>query len=259
MRNNLKKTLLEKYGVENASQSKELQDKRAESMKKMFEKKGVQMKRYNYEFLIDFCEKNKITLLEDYLLEKLNKDYKIKSKCLNCDDGICHKSFYNFINHPFCPKCTEQKRLKTMEENNLKKYGVRHISMIKEVKEKIKKTNLEKYGVENPSQNKEIHMKKENTTMKNYGVKYSMQNKDIREKFKKNFFNKYGVENPSQVPEIAEKQNKQGCQIKEYVLPSGRKLSYQGWENFVLDKLINENKIDENDIETSKSIVPEIW
>lgn len=88
MRNNLKKTLLEKYGVENAYQSKELQDKRAESMKKMFEKKGVQMKRYNYEFLIDFCEKNKVTLMGDYLLEKLNGDYKIKSKCLNCDDDI---------------------------------------------------------------------------------------------------------------------------------------------------------------------------
>ena len=125
MRNNLKKTLLEKYGVENASQSKELQEKRAESMKIMFEKKGVVMKRYNFEFLEDYCKKNNIILLNDYSTTKLNKDCKIKSKCLKCEDGICEKSFHNFIINPYCPKCTSKKRLETLEENNSKKYGVK--------------------------------------------------------------------------------------------------------------------------------------
>ena len=259
MRNNLKKTLLEKYGVENASQSKELQDKRLESMKIMFEKKGIVMKRYNYDFLEDFCKKNNIILLNDYSTTKLNKDYKIKSKCLKCKDGICEKPFSNFTENSYCPKCTAKKRLETLEENNIKKYGVKNVFQLKEIKEKITKTNLKKYGVENPSQNKEIHLKKENTSLKNYGVKYSFQNPEIVEKFKNNFLLKYGVENPSQVPEIAEKQNKRSYGIKEYVLPSGRKLTYQGWENFVLDKLINENKIDENEIETSKIIVPTLW
>lgn len=259
MRNNLKKTLLEKYGVENASHSKELQDKRTESMKIMFEKKGVIMKRYDYNFLEDFCKKNNVILLDDYSTIRLNKNYKIKSKRLNCEDGICEKYFGSFIENPYCPKCTEKKRLETQEKNNLEKYGVKHISMLKEVREKTKKTNLVKFGVENPSQNKEIQLKKENTSLKNYGVKYSFQNPEIHEKIKNNFLSKYGVENPSQVPEIAEKQNKRGYQIKEYVLPSGRKLTYQGWKNFVLDKLIHENKIDENQIETSKSIVPELW
>lgn len=63
----------------------------------MSEKKGVQMKIYNYKFLIDFCKKNKVTLMDDYSLGKLNKYYKIKSKFLNCDDGICDKSFYNLL------------------------------------------------------------------------------------------------------------------------------------------------------------------
>lgn len=254
-----KNIILEKYGVENPSQSKELQVKRTESMRTMFEKKGIVMKRYDYDYLLDFSKKNDIILLNDYSNAQLNKDSKIKSKCLDCEDGTCEKSFYYFINKPYCLGCTAKRRLKILEENNIKKYGVRHISMIKEVKEKIKKTNIEKYGVENPSQNKEIHLKKENTCIKNYGVKYALQNKELNNNFKKNFLLKYGVENPSQLPEIAEKQNKRGFQIKEYILPSGKKLTYQGYEHFVLDKLINENKIDENDIETSKTIVPELW
>jgi hypothetical protein len=258
-RKQFKKIILEKYGVENPSQSKEIQEKRAESMRIMFEKKGVVMKRYKYDNLLDFCKKNNIVLLNDFSVIKLNKNTRIKSKCLNCTDGICEKSFCYFIVLPLCPNCTAEKRLKTLEENNMKKYGVKHVSMIKEVREKTKQTNLQKYGVENPSQNKDVHMKKENTMMKNYGTKYLFQNKEQYNIFRNNFLLKHGVENPSQVPEIAEKQNKRGFQIKEYILPSGKKLTYQGYEHFVLDKLINENKIDEKDIETSKKTVPELW
>ena len=46
---------------------------------------------------------------------------------------------------------------------------------------------------------------------------------------------------------------------KEYNLPSGNILNYQGYENFALDKIIKEWKVDEIDIITSRDNVPEIW
>jgi hypothetical protein len=256
---NFSKIIKEKYGVDNPSQSKELQDKRAESMKSMFEKKGIQMNRYTYETLVELCKEKNITLLQDYSKIKVNKETKIEAKCLDCTDGIVYKGFSNFCKYPYCIKCNEKRRQKLMKENNIKKYGVEHTAQVKEVKEKIKKTCIKKYGVENPSQNKEIQHKKEETSMKNYGTKSPMQNKELKKKIKEKFIEKYGVENPSQVPEISEKQNKRGYQIKLYTFPSGRKVTYQGYENFVLDKLINENKVDENDIETSRKLVPELW
>jgi hypothetical protein len=225
----------------------------------MFESKGITMKRYNYEYLMEFCKEKNITLLKDYLQEKINKNYKIEAKCNNCDDGIVSKCFENFINFPYCIKCNEIKRQEVMKANNLIKYGVEHVSLVKEVREKTKQTNLIKYGVENPSQNKDVQLKKEKTSMKNYGTKSPMQNKEFRENLKEIFKSKYGVENPSQVPEVAEKQNKRGFQIKEYTFPKGKKVTYQGYEHFVLDLLINENKLDEDDIETAKANVPELW
>ncbi len=258
-RENFSKIIKEKYGVDNPSQSKELQDKRAESMKKMFEAKGVQMKRYTNETLIELCKEKNITLLQDYSKIKVNKDTKIEAKCLDCVNGFVSKRFENFTKHPYCLKCNEKRRQKLMKENNIKKYGVEFITQIKEVKEKTKKTCIEKYGVENPSQNKDIQKKKEETSMKNYGTKSPMQNKEFKAKIVQRFLEKYGVENPSQVPEIAEKQNKSGYEIKKYTFPSGRQVTYQGYENYMLDKLLFINKIDENDIETARTIVPTIW
>ncbi len=257
--NNFKNIILEKYGVENPSQSKELQAKRTESMRKMYESKGIKMKKYNYEYLTEFCEENKIKLSKDYSQEKLNKDYVIDAKCNSCDEGVINKKMYYFLFIPLCTKCTAKKRLITLEENNLKKYGVKNVFELKEIKEKLKETNLKKFGVENPSQNKDVQLKKEETSMKNYGTKSPMQNKQVINNLKEIFKSKYGVENPSQVPEVAEKQNKRGFQIKEYTFPKGKKVTYQGYEHFVLDLLINENKLDEDDIETAKANVPELW
>ena len=46
---------------------------------------------------------------------------------------------------------------------------------------------------------------------------------------------------------------------KQYTLPSGKIITYQGYENFALDELLFEEKIDEDDIITERNNVPEIW
>jgi hypothetical protein len=45
---------------------------------------------------------------------------------------------------------------------------------------------------------------------------------------------------------------------KEYLLPSGKVIKIQGYEHYAIDELLN-NNIDENNIITGCSNVPEIW
>ena len=46
---------------------------------------------------------------------------------------------------------------------------------------------------------------------------------------------------------------------KSYVLPSGKTIYIQGYENYMLDYLLSVEKFDENDIFTKRNEVPEIW
>ena len=59
--------------------------------------------------------------------------------------------------------------------------------------------------------------------------------------------------------ELAEKNLKACFKTKIYILPSGKELSYQGYENYAIGRLINIEKIDEEDILTSRVDVPECW
>jgi len=46
---------------------------------------------------------------------------------------------------------------------------------------------------------------------------------------------------------------------KEYKFPSGKVFQIQGYENFALDELIINEKVDESDIIIGSQYVPEIW
>ena len=46
---------------------------------------------------------------------------------------------------------------------------------------------------------------------------------------------------------------------KSYTLPSGDIIYYQGYENFALDNLLNNENLEEEDIITNRKDVPEIW
>jgi hypothetical protein len=126
-----------------------------------------------------------------------------------------------------------------MKQNNLAKYGKEYILQVNEFrekgKEKIKLTCLEKYGVE-----------------------YPLQNEEIKNKIKQTCLAKYGVEHPSQDPNISEKQSKNAYKSKVYTFPSGRIEKIQGYENFMIDELL-ENNILEDEICVSRKNVPEIW
>lgn len=52
---------------------------------------------------------------------------------------------------------------------------------------------------------------------------------------------------------------KKAYRIKEFITPSGNKLLCQGYEHFALNYLLNSLQIEENNIITKRSFVPEMW
>ena len=140
----------------------------------------------------------------------------------------------------------------------LEKYGVENISQSKEIKQKKEDKSMEKYGVKNISQAEEIKQKKEDKSIEKYGTKCVFQSDEIKNKTKLWSLKKYGTEHPRQNAEYAEKDAKNTRQWKDYKLPSGTIMKYQGYENFAYDELFAEG-FTEKDIITSKKNVPEIW
>jgi len=137
----------------------------------------------------------------------------------------------------------------------IKKFGVNHPLQNNQIQYKIKNTCLLRYGVKNPFQNKEIKEKIKNTCLEKYGVEHFTQNKEIKEKIKNTCLQRYGVQHPMQNPDILDKMIKNSYYNKDYILPSGKIIKIQGYENFALDELLK-NDISEEEIVTGTKNVP---
>ena len=149
----------------------------------------------------------------------------------------------------------KNKKIETCLKNN----GVEHPSQNQEIQNKQKQTCLEKYGTNCPFQNEEVKNKIKQTFLKNYGVEHHSQNEDIKKQKIETSLKNYGVEHPSQNKEIMDKQSKNAYLLKEYILPSGKTIKYQGYEKFALDELIKNQNIPEEDLITGCKNVPTIW
>jgi hypothetical protein len=103
-----------------------------------------------------------------------------------------------------------------------------------------------------------INERKITTFIKNYRVDNPFKCETIKKKIKQTNKERYGYEHQMHNTEIAEKCSKNAYLKKEYIMPSGKKIIIQGYENFLLDELLNKN-IKEEDIITSRTEVPEIW
>jgi hypothetical protein len=85
-----------------------------------------------------------------------------------------------------------------------------------------------------------------------YGGFHFTQTSAYKENARNRIFLKYGVYSIMHVPEICEKILKSAYKIKEYVLPSGKIVPIQGYENHVIDFLLTEHS--EEDIVISFDI-----
>jgi len=191
--------------------------------------------KYNNKLLLDFCNKNKILLLQDFLNQFVNSNTIIEGCCLteNCVNQF-KKSFRQLVKiNGYCENCSKENGKIKIKETNIKKYGVDYVMKNEKIKEKQKNTIIQKYGVEHISQLEEIKIKKQNKCLTHYGVTSNLKSPIIREQIKQTNIIKYGVENPQQNKEIKEKTEETNLKIY------GCKCSFENKE--VKKKIIKTN------------------
>ena len=157
-----KRTNLEKYGVENVSQSDIIKDKKVETYIKNY---GVDHPLKSKEVINKIKNNN----LEKYGVENTFQVEKFKNQ---------------------------------IKETNLEKYGVENVSQSEFIKNKKRKTLLKNYGVDHPLKSEEIKNKVKNTNLKNYGVEWVLKSNKIKDDIKQTNLEKYGVENPMMSKDI---------------------------------------------------------
>lgn len=208
------KTTLEKYGVSNVAQSKDVYDKVLETNLKKYGVKHPQT-------LESQKEKVKKTNLERYgttngkvlkpKVDKPKKEKKVKSPKIKdtrkghyYNNGVITKKIKEgdaipdgFVKGMLLSDELKKNRSAKAKETFLKKYGVDNPSKSKEVLVKIQKTNLDRYGVECSAQSEVVKEKIKATNLKKYGVEYSFQAEEVKDKIKATSLERYGVDNPS--------------------------------------------------------------
>ena len=239
------KTTIEKYGVANVAQSKDVYERMLETNLKKY---GVE----HPQSLESTKEKVKKTNLERYgttngkvLKPKIIKPKREKKAKLPKVKDTRKGHYYNngiitrkikegdeipkgFVKGMLLSDELKQKRSAKAKETFLKKYGVSNPSKTSVVKDKIKKTNLERYGVECSAQSDVVKEKIKATNLKKYGVEYSFQAEVVKEKIKATSLERYGVDNPSK-SDI----------IKDRIIESNRKnlgVDYPMQSKEVMDK-----------------------
>ena len=174
----IKQTCLEKYGVDNYAKSKESKEKVKQTCLKKY---GVE-----YSWQSNECkQKIKQTCLEKYGVDSPLKSKEIRNKCkLTCLEK------YGVDN----PAKLEENKEK-VKQTCLKKYGTISTTQCKEIRDKIKQTCLEKYGVDNPAKLEENKEKVKQTCLKKYGGLAPICNPYIKNQIKQTCLEKYGVDN----------------------------------------------------------------
>jgi len=175
-----KKTMLKKYGVEHALQSKDLMNKA----------KNTMLERYGVEFSansIEIQEKNKKTIKEKYGVEYITQSEEFKDNSKKSKKEKYNNEHYNNYNQI---KKTKKEIYNDEYYNNRKKSD---------------KTCLEKYGCENISQSEVIKNKKKQTSFKNYGVEHPLKTFEIMEKLRNTNIDKLGVPYPTMSKIVTDK------------------------------------------------------
>jgi hypothetical protein len=215
----MKKTNLEKYGAEFASQTDSVKEKMKQTCLSTY---GTVSSLLNE----DVREKTKATNLSLYGVEFPMQSEVIKAKREETN-----------LERFGMPHASQSEEVKNkIIESNLARYGVEYTSQVAEIKKKIQETLLKRYGVKFPLQNKKFNEKRKNTNKKKYGTEEIYQSEHFKKKSKKTCIEKYGTEYAGQSPEVIEKMTK--TNIEKYGVPAACMLA----ENRIYGKTQNEIK-----------------
>lgn len=141
---------------------------------------------------------------------------------------------------PTIKKCCKNCRTDIIKKGNLEKYGVEFTFSLPEVKKKSRETCLKKYGAESASSTDAVKQKTKETTLARYGVEHIMHCSEFRDK-----------------------QARAAFKLKEYIFPSGRIVTCQGYEPKAFERLMKDmvhedDILSENDISANANI-PQFW
>ena len=131
--------------------------------------------------------------------EHQKKINQIKRVCINCNqEFLIQKSSHRY---KLCSlKCQQEyissserndKRMKSLSENNMKKYGVEFTLSLKNVIDKSKQTKLDRYGSENYNNRKKAN----DTCLEKYGTNHILNIKEFSDKSKQTKLDRYGTLN----------------------------------------------------------------
>jgi hypothetical protein len=184
---------------------------------------------YTYELLNTILEEGGAKLAGTY--EKFNQRMHIDFICKCGTAGNKRFEMLNLHRMPYCNKCSLEENLKRAIKSSLEKYNVTNVMYLKEYKDKVNEMWIKNYGG------------------------HPKRNKEVQEKWKETCFQKYGG-HPNQNIEVQAKSEATAYCYKDYMMPSGKVVKYQGYENLALDDLIN--IYDEDDIILGRSCIPTI-
>lgn len=163
--------------------------------------------------------------------------------------------FYNKVKETVrskygCDFITQTDSFKNKAKSSiLKKYGVVNISKLDSIKKKKEDTCFKNFNVKNPSLSEQVKNKRTNTFKEKFGVDNPFKAELIKNKIRETNFKKFGVFHPFQ---DANFYSKLQFNWKQFVMPSGKIIKYQGYENFALDILLKQGYA-EDDIITDKN------
>jgi len=218
-----KKSLLEKYGVDNPSKINSVVEKRNQTIKRKQKEdinyfKNIEEKRI--KTMIDKYGENYQEILTKKKQEGMLEKYGVKH-------ALQKEEFIN-----------------KMKKTTLERYGKENAVQNEEVKEKQKQTMLNRYGKGNAMQIEEFQEKVKNTNQDRYNVDYPLQSKKIKETRKKNNLEKYGVEETIYLQSVKEKIKK--TNLEKY----GTEYPFQ---SKIVHKTIKRNNLEKYGVEcTSK-------
>lgn len=151
---------------------------------------------------------------KDFRSTPSNFSTKIRWTFSSIEDALLWESLVNrrlmhrktWANAAIGKGCADVGKLKERREAAcMKKYGVPHVMMVKEIRNNLEKSIVKLYGVKNVGSSPVIRKKVIETSLKKFGVECSFQSGEVKEKIKNSMLNRFGVDNPNKSPIVREK------------------------------------------------------
>ena len=194
-------TIKVRYGVDNPSQSEEIQQRKRDNLHEKYTEEEIKVIKQQR------VEKAQATMMERYGGNSPLTSPVIRAKIEQTNlerYGNVNVSRNSEIRKKLSQKLQSEEVRNKCIQTNRQNYGTDYPSQREDVKDKMKSTCLEKYGYEWASQSPEIQQKVIETNLARYGVAYSSQNEEIKEKVLKTNLAKYGVKHASMLPSTIE-------------------------------------------------------